>query len=127
MTAMENTNIDKLFGGMNGLWDRIKAASLKMGRATTRVMLQLYFVLKSDNVPGKDKAVIIGALAYQLLPRDLMPRRIFGILGLVDNAATLMIAYKKVQKYVTPAIDQQADEILDKWFGPQEACEIQGR
>jgi len=122
---MENANVEKLFGGMSGLWDKIRTVSIKVGRTTTRVMLHLYFVLKNDNVPGRDKAVIIGALAYQLLPRDLMPRRIFGIFGLVDNAATLMVAYKKMQKYVTPSIEQQTDEILDKWFGPQEAATVE--
>ena len=55
-----------------------------MSRSATRPVLELYFVLKASTTPTKDKAIIIAALAYQLLPSDLLSKKRFGIIGLLD-------------------------------------------
>lgn len=117
-----NDTLNTLFGSLEGLWEKIKQVSVKAGRATTRIMLQLYFVLRAESTPKQDKLLIIGALAYQLLPRDLISTKMLGLLGLTDNAATLLVAYNKMKRHITPSIDMQVDEVLDRWFGPQEAA-----
>ena len=62
--------------------------------------------------------MIIGAaLAYQVLPFDLLPKSKFGLLGFLDNAAALYYAYKKVQKSITPAIEAKVEATMQKWFG----------
>ena len=34
----------------------------------------------------------------------------------VNEAVSLTIAYQKVSKYITPAIERKVDDILDMWF-----------
>ena len=34
----------------------------------------------------------------------------------VNETVSLTIAYQKVSKYITPAIERKVDDILDMWF-----------
>jgi uncharacterized membrane protein YkvA (DUF1232 family) len=97
------------------LWQYIKQYAVKAGREATRMVLELYYVVKA---PATHKTIIVGALAYQLLPKDLLSRKNFGILGLADNVATLAIAYNRVKHHVTPEIKTQVEDTLNQWFGP---------
>lgn len=109
------------FGGMENILTAIKNGAEKFGRATTKMMLELYYVLKSPETSTANKATIVAALGYQLLPKDLLSRKRFGLLGLLDNGVTLAVAYKRVKKSITPDIEQRVDDTLSGWFGETEA------
>ncbi len=111
--------LSNLFGGAEQLWQYIKMYAAKAGREATRIVLELYYVVKSPNTPVFDKTLIIAALGYQLLPDDkkLLSREKYGLLGLLDNGAALALAYNRVKSRVTPQIDAQVDAILNQWFG----------
>lgn len=118
---MDNfSNIMSSFGGADKIWDAIMKYAVKGGREITRTLLQLFYVMKSPNTGMLDKTLIGVALAYQLLPEDLLPRDKFGILGFLDNGVTLAFAYNRVKKMVTPQIENQVENILNQWFGPEE-------
>lgn len=113
---------DSLLNGLGGtekLWERIKQYAAKGGREATRMMLELYYVLKSPDTSLGNKTLIVAALGYQLLPTDLLPTSTLGIFGLLDNAAALAFAYKKVKSLVTPEIRWQVNNVLEQWFGPE--------
>ena len=38
------------------------------------------------------------------------------IIGWIDEAVSLVYAYKKVCRYVTPEIESEVDNILERWF-----------
>ena len=78
--------LSNLFGGAEQLWQYIKIYATKAGREATRVVLELYYVVKSPHTPALDKTLIIAALGYQLLPDDkkLLSREKYGLLGLLD-------------------------------------------
>ena len=105
------------FGGMENILTAIKNGAAKMGRATTKMMLELYYVLKSPATSTANKAIIVAALGYQLLPKDLLSRKKFGLLGFLDNGITLAMAYNRVKSSVTPEIEQQVNATLNNWFG----------
>lgn len=107
----------KLFGGAENIWAAIKNNAGKVGIETTRMMLELFYVLKSPETSIINKTLIVTALGYQLLPEDVLPRDRFGLLGLLDNVATVGFAYSKVKSSVTPQIGQQVNNILCQWFG----------
>lgn len=109
------------FGGAEQMWNYIQRYAAKGGREITKTVLELFYVMKSPNTGIMDKTLIGAALAYQLLPEDLLPRDKFGILGFLDNGVTLAFAYNRVKKLVTPQIENQVGIILNQWFGEEEA------
>lgn len=115
----ELNNILSKFGGTEQLWNYIKMYAAKGGREVTKTILELFYVMKSPNTGMIDKTLIGAALAYQLLPEDLMPRDKFGLLGFLDNGVTLAFAYNRVKKLVTPQIENQVKAMLDQWFGSE--------
>ena len=98
------------------LWDKLKSSAKRLGRYTTKKALLLYYVLKSDDTPKSAKAIVYGALAYLILPINLISQRRHPILGWADEVAAIALAYRKAKQYVTPEMDQQAEATLDKWF-----------
>ena len=114
--------LSNLFGGAEQLWQYINIYAAKAGREATRVVLELYYVVKSPHTPALDKTLIIAALGYQLLPDDkkLLSREKFGLLGLLDNGAALALAYNRVKTRITPQIEAQVDAILTQWFGVEQ-------
>ena len=116
-------NFKDIAGNAEKLLDGIKRYAVKGGKETTKIMLELYYVMVAKETPSLDKILIGAALAYQTVPTDLLPRSKFGLLGFFDNAAALTYAYKKVKKAVTPEISQKVDATLEKWFGSKKESE----
>ena len=44
-----------------------------------------------------------------------LPKEDYGVLGYLDNATALYLAYKRVKKSVTPEIMQKVDKTLAGW------------
>ena len=107
----------KLFGGAENIWAAIQQNASKVGLEATRVMLELFYVLKSPTTSIFDKTLIVAALGYQLLPEDALPRDEYGLFGFLDNGVTLAFAYNRVKSSVTPEIEQQVNNVLINWFG----------
>ena len=54
-----------------------------------------------------------------LIPGDLLPRKILGLLGITDDVTALVFALQKIKKAITPAIKQKAEMKVEEWFGPE--------
>ena len=80
------------------------------------VLYFLYYVLRSPETPSSDKMLIVAALSYLVLPIDLISAKRLPIIGWIDEAVSLVYAYKKVCRYVTPEIESEVDNILERWF-----------
>lgn len=106
----------KLFGSNEQLWLYIQKYAKTAGIEATKTVLELYYVVKSPDTPILDKTVIVAALAYQILPEDLIKTEDFGLLGLLDNGAALALAYNRVKTRVTPQITAQVNAVLSQWF-----------
>lgn len=109
--------LEKVFGSAERLWQYIEQSASTVGRGMTRVILELYYVMKSPHTPALDKTIILVALGYQLLPSDLFDRERYAWLGLIDDGAALALAYSRVKARVTPQIEAQVETILNQWFG----------
>lgn len=99
------------------IWQNIRDNASRVGRGTTRIFLELYYVLKSSDTPFWDKTIIVSALSYQFLPKQILSKEKHGILGYTDNLVSLMLAYNRVKKKVTPQLAAQVDIVLTQWFG----------
>lgn len=100
----------------SGFWKKLGKVAIVAGSRLIYCALLLYYVLKSPDVLIKDKAMIIGALGYFILPVDLIPDFI-PVAGYADDMAVLVACYNAVKDNVTPEIEQQAQEKLADWFG----------
>ena len=97
------------------LWNKIKDVARKASVKVLYAALLLYYVLKDPNTPAKDKAIIVGALGYFILPIDLIPDMI-PVAGFTDDLTALVLALRSVWVNVTPEIKAQAQNKLAEWF-----------
>ena len=88
---------------------KITKVAKSAGRSVIKKALTLYYVMKSKNVPFKEKAKRCAALAYCIVPLDLVsdfvPVMVYG-----DDIAAIAWALHSVYSKVTPEIDQKAEE-----------------
>ncbi|MES1991524.1 MAG: YkvA family protein [Pseudomonadota bacterium] len=88
----------------------------KMARAAGRIPFAeeaaaAWFCTRDPNTPLRVKATLIAALAYFVLPTDLVPDFIAG-LGFTDDATVLMAAIGLVSTHITPAHREAAKKAL---------------
>ena len=81
------------------IWAAISEYSRKLGLITTRELLTLYYALSEGDLTPKEKAFTYAAIAYVLIPGDLLPRKVLGLLGITDDATALIFALRKIRKH----------------------------
>lgn len=108
----------------DALWSSICRWSRKAGRAATRPVLLMWFVMVSKDTPRKDKWAIFGSLAYLILPIDILDAKRLPIIGWLDEVASLAVLVQKMSKYITPDMEARVEEQLDKWFAEYADYEI---
>lgn len=122
----ENISIDSIIESIKNIelpdilkdiFGKIASGAKQLGRFATGQLLKLYYVLKEGVLSTSEKAWIYAALVYVLVPGDLIPRRLFRVLGITDDALALGFVIAKVKEKITPQIEQKVAMQLDKWFG----------
>lgn len=98
------------------LKDKLQVYAMKVGRISARPVLLLYFIMVSKDTPKSDKLMILSTISYLVFPIDLVSAKRLPIIGWIDEAFSLSVAYQKVSKNITPEIERKTDAILDKWF-----------
>lgn len=99
--------------------EKIQCIAKRAGAKLVYIALILYYLMQSDKVSLKDKAIIIGALGYLISPIDVVPDAI-PIAGLADDLAVLLYALGKVWSQVDDNLKDKAKEKLSKWFDEDE-------
>ena len=100
-------------------WDKIVLYSKNAGRAGTRVVLKIYYAMQDGNLSAVEKTLVYAGIIYIAVPGDLLPRKILGLLGVLDDVAVAAWIYKRIGDSITPAIERKVEETLDNWFGPE--------
>lgn len=80
-------------------------------------MLQFYYVMDDDNTSTLDRVLIYAAITYVVLPFDLIPRAVYKFGGILDDGVAVFYVYKKIKDMITPEIDAEVEDTLNKWFG----------
>ena len=99
--------------------EKIQRIAKRAGAKLVYIALILYYLMQSDKVSLKDKAIIIGALGYLISPIDVVPDAI-PIAGLADDLAVLLYALGKVWSQVEDNLKDKAKQKLSKWFDEDE-------
>jgi uncharacterized membrane protein YkvA (DUF1232 family) len=104
---------------INALIKKLYPWALKAGRRSARPILQFYYVMADEKTSTLDRALIYAAIAYTILPMDLIPSVVYKLLGIVDDGVAVLYVYKKVKKNITPAISAKVEGTLNEWFGTE--------
>ena len=107
----------------NKLWDKVKSVAKKAGIKVIYYVLVLYYALQSENVTMAEKALIVAALGYFILPLDLIPDFI-PIAGYGDDAAVLYGLIKKLD-CIDERVKAQAKSKLKEWFGNYDESKLE--
>lgn len=95
---------------------RIGEYAKKVGRAAARPVILTYYVMMEEQTPTSDKLALGTAIAYVVLPIDLLSAKRLPIIGWLDEVMSLSVAYQKIQSNVTKEMEHKADDLLDKWL-----------
>jgi uncharacterized membrane protein YkvA (DUF1232 family) len=94
-----------------GFWPKLRRMA---GRVPfVDELLAAYYCAVDPASPMRVKAVLMGALAYFVLPFDAVPD-FLALFGFADDAAVVYAAVKMVAKHITPAHRDKARAALDK-------------
>lgn len=88
----------------------------KLARVLARVpladeLVAAYYAAFDRATPLKAKGILIGALAYFVLPVDTIPDVVLG-LGFTDDMAVLLAAFNVVRSHVTEEHRRRARETI---------------
>jgi uncharacterized membrane protein YkvA (DUF1232 family) len=92
-----------------GFWRKLGAVAARIPFAQEAV--SAYYAARDPNTPPRVKAVLVGALAYFVMPADLVPDFIVG-LGFTDDAAVLLLAAQTVSGHIKDPHRKRASEKL---------------
>ena len=92
-------------------WQKLKVAARKVPFIDD--LTSVYYCAIDPATPLQVKAILFGALAYFVVPFDIVPDFI-AILGFGDDAAVLYAAIRMVLPHIKPAHRAQAKDALDK-------------
>lgn len=81
----------------NGFWAKLRRAMGSIDFA--REAVAAWYCATDPKTPLRVKAILIGALAYFIMPADVIPDVIVG-LGFTDDAAVFWAAWKAVSSHI---------------------------
>jgi len=90
-------------------WRKLRAVPARIPFAED--LLAAYYCAFDRDTPLPVKASLVGALAYFVLPTDVIPD-VMPVLGFTDDAAVLATAIKLVASHIRPAHRDAAKEKL---------------
>ena len=99
------------------MMDKLRPWALRVGRVAARPILQFYYVMTDDKTSTLDRVLIYAAIAYTILPMDLVPRAVYKFLGVLDDGVAVMYVYRKIKGMITPKINAKVEDRLNEWFG----------
>jgi uncharacterized membrane protein YkvA (DUF1232 family) len=82
-----------------GFWSKVKRVAAQIPFAED--LLTAYYCAFDRETPREVQAALIGALAYFVLPFDIIPD-IIPVLGYTDDAAVLAAAIRMVAQHIRP-------------------------
>jgi len=95
----------------NGFWPKLRRVARRI--PFIEELLAAYYCTLDPKTPLQAKAVLMGALAYFVLPIDVIPDFIAGF-GFTDDATVLYAAIRSVAKYIRDDHRARAKAMLDR-------------
>ncbi|MFU8814163.1 MAG: YkvA family protein [Pseudomonadales bacterium] len=93
----------------DGFWEKFRAVARRLPFAED--LLTAYYTAIDPRTPQAVRAALFAALAYFVVPTDLIPDFVVG-LGYTDDAAVLAAALKTLAAHIRPRHRAQARQAL---------------
>ena len=93
----------------SGFWSKLKANLARVPFAEQ--VVAAYYAAFDPATPVRTKAMLLAALAYFILPLDVVPDFILGF-GFTDDMTVLLTAFGLIQSHVTDQHRQRARETV---------------
>jgi uncharacterized membrane protein YkvA (DUF1232 family) len=101
----DRTRVDRDF------WQKLKIVCRKIPFIDD--LVAVYYCALDPATPLQVKAILFGALAYFIVPLDIVPDFV-ALLGFADDAAVLYAAIRSVLPHIKPEHRTRAKEALDR-------------
>ena len=95
----------------SGFWDKLRRTLARVPFVDE--LLAAYYCATDPATPLRAKAILFGALAYFVLPFDVLPDFVLW-LGFTDDAAVLYAAIRTVRAYINDSHRLQARSALSR-------------
>ena len=92
-------------------WRKMKNSVKKAGEEIAVMGIKSWLAMTDSNTSVRHKAILGGALAYFVLPTDMVPDVLAGV-GFTDDMAALTLAANSVGNAITDEHEEQAREKL---------------
>ncbi len=93
-------------------WRKMKGSVKKAGEEIAVMGIKSWLAMTDSNTAVSHKAILGGALAYFVLPTDMVPDVLAGV-GFTDDMAALTLAANSVGNAITKEHEAQAREKLN--------------
>ena len=103
---------------LGGFWRKLRRVAA--GLPFAEDLLAAYYCAFDKQTPRHVQASLLGAIAYFILPFDVVPDML-PMLGFTDDAAVLATAIKLVASHITPDHREAARAALKRGVGEAEA------
>lgn len=100
----------------DSVWGKIARYARRAGHEVVRKVLVLYYCLQDPDTPRWARRVIMGALAYFVIPINAVPD-VTPMAGFTDDLGVLVAALAMVVSHIKPEHQSMADRRLVRWFG----------
>lgn len=98
---------------------KMKSFGVVAGKGLVEQALLLWYTFHDSNTPATDKLIIAGALAYWILPIDVVPD-VLPVVGFSDDLPMIVAAVGKIAWSITSDNRQKAKQQTDAFFGQQD-------
>jgi uncharacterized membrane protein YkvA (DUF1232 family) len=102
------------------LRSKLARHALAAGREVVEKALWLYYASRRPDVPRWAKLTIYAALAYFILPLDMIPD-FTPLAGYSDDLGALTAALLTLSHYIDDEVKEKTRRRLQQWFGPAAA------
>lgn len=94
---------------LSRFWDKLRGSLARVPFADR--IIAAFYAATDPATPFRSKAILMGALAYFVMPVDAVPDFI-ALMGFTDDAAVLMLALRTVSSAILPRHQEQAQAWL---------------
>jgi uncharacterized membrane protein YkvA (DUF1232 family) len=98
-TAMEKAGRESVAEA--SFLEKLRKFASRLGREAAERVVAMYHCMRDPDTPVQAKATIAGAVAYFILPLDLIPDALLGV-GYTDDIAAIGLAFTAVVKSIKP-------------------------